>query len=301
MRDYVISSLELHLFFARIMKEHAFFLEIGFTKADPQCVSEAKRFKEAFEDVLYQVVECSNGIVGNDVLQSGEVVTEFTFGSEEKTSQLTGACINQKITNLERQLVGRCQRECNSIDQKIEMKVKTLNSMVNDLLENFIEFKKWVLNQVLCCNLYTINYPLLLEHIIREAELYLKYVKDLECGYGKEHESIQKVELFWNQIMMEHALFIRGLLDPKEVDLVDTADSFANEYQNLLMEARNMNQMTISTVTKNTINKTIEYRDFKATGTKGINECKIRSLIVPLLADHVLREANHYLRLLSKF
>ena len=30
MNDYVISSLELHLFFARIMKEHALFLEAGF-------------------------------------------------------------------------------------------------------------------------------------------------------------------------------------------------------------------------------------------------------------------------------
>ena len=32
---------------------------------------------------------------------------------------------------------------------------------------------------------------------------------------------------------------------------------------------------------------------------KGILECKIQGLILPLLADHVLREANHYLRLLD--
>ena len=29
------------------------------------------------------------------------------------------------------------------------------------------------------------------------------------------------------------------------------------------------------------------------------NGCQIRSVILPLLADHVLREANHYLRLLT--
>ena len=29
-QDYMVSSLELHLFFARIMKEHAFFLKAGF-------------------------------------------------------------------------------------------------------------------------------------------------------------------------------------------------------------------------------------------------------------------------------
>ena len=30
---YVVKSLELHLFFSRIMKEHAFFLQAGFTPA----------------------------------------------------------------------------------------------------------------------------------------------------------------------------------------------------------------------------------------------------------------------------
>ena len=34
-------------------------------------------------------------------------------------------------------------------------------------------------------------------------------------------------------------------------------------------------------------------------GVEGIETCKIKSIILPLLADHVLREANHYLRLLE--
>ena len=46
--------------------------------------------------------------------------------------------------------------------------------------------------------------------------------------------------------------------------------------------------------------ETKRYREFKAEGTKGITECKIAGLILPLLADHVLREANHYLRLLKE-
>lgn len=44
---------------------------------------------------------------------------------------------------------------------------------------------------------------------------------------------------------------------------------------------------------------TQEFRDFKHAGVEGIEACQFRSLILPLLADHVLREANHYLRLLE--
>lgn len=43
-------------------------------------------------------------------------------------------------------------------------------------------------------------------------------------------DNIRETELFWNQIMMEHALFIRGLLDPTECELLETADMFAGDY-----------------------------------------------------------------------
>jgi hypothetical protein len=56
-----------------------------------------------------------------------------------------------------------------------------------------------------------------------------------------------------------------------------------------------------SNVTEASLRATRNIRDFKATGTEGLLECKIKSIILPLLADHTLREANHYLRLLKIF
>ncbi len=47
------------------------------------------------------------------------------------------------------------------------------------------------------------------------------------------------------------------------------------------------------------LRETLKFRDFKAAGAQGIQNCEIRSVILPLLADHVLREANHYIRLLE--
>lgn len=100
--------------------------------------------------------------------------------------------------------------------------------------------------------------------------------------------------------MMEHALFIRGLLDPTENQLIDTSDNFANEYAVLLERARNATDQTLASVTDETLRETMRFKDFKQAGTEGIAACKIRSIILPLLADHVLREANHYIRLLRQ-
>lgn len=91
-------------------------------------------------------------------------------------------------------------------------------------------------------------------------------------------------------------MFIRGLLDPSEEELFNTADGFAKDYAKLLNVSRNAHDKTLA---NESLQETIKFRDFKEAGTKGIEQCKIRSIILPLLADHVLREANHYIRLLK--
>ena len=101
--------------------------------------------------------------------------------------------------------------------------------------------------------------------------------------------------------MMEHALFIRGLLDPSEEKLIDTSNDLANEFKDLIKKAKNMTDMTMNDITRDTLLQTVKIRDFKKAGTDGIINCKIKSIILPLLADHVLREANHYIRILNNY
>ena len=165
------------------------------------------------------------------------------------------------------------------------------------LVEGLIAFKERLLHSVHSCCLFTANYPLLLEHILREARLYRSHLLRLEGRGGRCRQELCDSELFWNQIMMEHALFIRGLLDPGEDALIETADGFAEDYKRLLAASAAANDAAMPC---GALELTRKFRDFKQAGVEGIEACRIRSIILPLLADHVLREANHYLRLLEE-
>jgi hypothetical protein len=68
----------------------------------------------------------------------------------------------------------------------------------------------------------------------------------------------------------------------------------------LLQEAKAASDFMIESVTDASLKETVKFREFKEDGVKGINGCKVRSVILPLLADHVLREANHFIRLLKQ-
>lgn len=293
MERYVTLSLELHLFFARIMKEHALFLKAGFTPADQDFAREAEFYKQKFEALLRRAVCLSSGVVSKCVLASGELVTEFTADAEKQTQCFTGIRIGREITRMESLL--RCGDHVR-VTPALCRQVKQLNRMALRLLQGLIDFKEKILNRMLHCCMFTINYPLLMEHIIREAKLYQSFVCGVEHG-DLDTQSMKETESFWNQIMMEHALFIRGLLDPAEHELVETSNTFAQEYSSLLSKARAANDKTM--LRRESLNETLRFRDFKAAGVKGIENCEIRSIILPLLADHVLREANHYIRLLN--
>ncbi|AQM59250.1 DUF2935 domain-containing protein [Clostridium baratii] len=297
-KKYVILSLELHLFFARIMKEHSLFLEAGFTPKNSKLAKEANGYKEQFEKILLDAVKLSGGRVRESVIESGEIFTEYTLSTERKTQFYTGIDINTKITEMEKKL--DCIND-KDIDSRTTRSVRELNNRAMKSLNGLIDLKRRVLDGMLCCKLFTVNYPLLIEHIIREAKLYRSYISNLEMNEDINDEDIRNTELFWDQIMMEHALFIRGLLDPSEEKLIDTSNDLANEFKELIEKAKNMTDMTMNDITRDTLLQTVKIRDFKKAGTDGIINCKIKSIILPLLADHVLREANHYIRILNNY
>lgn len=291
--EYVRLSLELHLFFDRIMKEHSLFLEAAFLEKDKEFKKIANDFPKAFSNILERVINLANRNIRRELISSNEIVTNRTLEAERKTSNLSGISINTDIT----------QKEMDLKSGEIPINSQLLNtiSMINrqtiPIIQNLIEFKNDILNQVLSCKMYTTNYPLLIRHIMNEAKMYHNLLMRVENKQPFQENYLYEQELFWNNIMKEHAEFIRGLLDPTEETLILTADHFSDDYENILKNY-SQNPMYLKEIS---LKKTIEFREFKIAGEEGILNCKIKSIIIPLLADHVVREANHFIRILRSY
>lgn len=295
---FVRKSLELNLFFLRIMKEHAIFLEAGFTPRDRNQAMQADAFKKGFEGLLAQAVSLADGHISPAVLASGEIVTEFTLEAESMTEKFTGIPINSNITRAELALT---RGSPGSPGPMLVRRVSELNSRALSATRDLAEFKACLYRDVLRCKIFTTNYPSLIHHVLTEARHYMAMLNRLQNRESPDilMEAIDQ-QIFWDHIMEEHALFIRGLLDPSEETLIDTADEFSREFEKLTGLAMALKNQTslFPEVTEKTLEATREFRDFKRQGAQGILACRIQAIILPLLADHVLREANHYLRLL---
>ena len=189
--------------------------------------------------------------------------------------------------------------------------MRRFNTEVQIAATNIFAFKRKVLGLILTCQLPGANnFPLLVDHTSREANYFRKRLIELSEGKLKPlADEIIKENVFYLRIMADHAKFIGHLLDPSERKLVDMAREFSNDFDELLFQARDLESMKPQSQTVPLLDQfldqnrvsVVSLRDFKKTARDLIEECKIKSIIHPLLADHVFREAEHFLEIIDLF
>ncbi|NLY90841.1 MAG: DUF2935 domain-containing protein [Firmicutes bacterium] len=205
--------------------------------------------------------------------------------------------------------------------------VCALNRDVIQALDRIIAFKSVVLKRMITCQMGGFNYPLLIDHIRREA---IRFRTNLEKLNNNIQTPIAELaleeEIFWLRIMGDHARFIAHLLDPSERPLVKRATQFGKDFETLRLQGLDLQSMLVPRDFENhllpadlmggplppgfdnlpepfviprlrrfneeVIEATMGIRDFKAAALELIEACKVLSLISPLLASHVLREAE---------
>ncbi|MBK1809637.1 DUF2935 domain-containing protein [Clostridium sp. YIM B02505] len=302
-REYIIHSLEFNLFFLRIAREHTIFVSASLPLKNLSTMRQANVFKKAYEDLLSRVILLSSSEqVGNRLINSGEFITEFTLEAEKITSQLTGIPIETNITKQEINIFGSVLPK--SRQDNILAQISAVNDEAIRLTTSVIAFQTKLLNDILSCKAFSYTYPLMLDHVTREAQFAVMTLRKLQMKDTIDTlNEIINFEINWTRLMDEHSKFIRGYLDPSETALFETADGFANDLDKLLASTLALEDSPedLARVTRETINQVTKLRDFKKQGTAGILACKIKSIIPPLLSDHVLREANYYLKLLKTF
>ena len=275
------------------MKEHLFFIETSLPPVEADKIAEARSLKESFEHLLSETVYYANGAISDEAIKANEFVTPQTLDAENISSRLTGASIDSMITRRELQLVSDPNF---NYGERLERIVCDLNNRSINMVSEVIAFKKKLIDLSLKSRIFIALYVDLLEHITREAMYYREALKNLQNRKLPDKTLCDKLN-FWNTIMGEHAQFIDGLLDPTEKELKDTAQAFAKKFHRLVKECMKPAEKQ---VLERSLDATEAIRDYKRAATIGSLACEIRSIFLPLLADHVLREANHYLRLLNK-
>lgn len=187
---------------------------------------------------------------------------------------------------------------------------KKFRELVNDsynAVRDFYHYKRQLLQARITCKLGGSAYPLQLDHVAREAEYAMRLLAKLKDGKAILRTGTKTQEnTFWLRIMGDHAKLISHLLDPSEWALISTANDFSRDFDHLFLQGRDFVSMldhysgdvpSYKRFTQDVRVSTRQLYDFKKALEDMLAECRLLSLMNPLFADHVRREADHYLLL----
>ena len=196
-----------------------------------------------------------------------------------------------------------------------------------DVLREFLRFKRHLVHQLLECKVGGCNPPLMIDHMAREAEYVLIVLGKIAQEAKKAHLSKTRETAFWLRLMADHTKLIRGRIDPIERAIIHTVDDFSNEFDDLFLEANDFYSMLTHAGQLPPTGKKVKFglcglmphhsvpsydrflhdvrssvlrlRDFKKALCKMTVDCRMVSILPTLLADHVRREADHFLMVLA--
>lgn len=185
-----------------------------------------------------------------------------------------------------------------------DKKFKELIRQSAEKVEEFYRFKRRLLQIALRGELGGTLYPSLLDHVSREAEYFLRLLESMnDCKAFRLWPKTKEVS-FWIRLMSDHSDFIRQMLDPSEVILIETTEGFTSEFDGLFRQSVDFSSMlrgatggvpAFGRFLQDSRVAGMRLRDFKRALHCMLEEKKVLGLMSPLFADHVRREADHFL------
>lgn len=172
-------------------------------------------------------------------------------------------------------------------------------------IQPFIDYKEENHRAQVQGDTRTLVWPLFFDHTRREAVRWLDRMDNIADG----HVDLERPEVlkFWCSIMDEHARFVAHLVDPDEYELVAKAFEASDIFQALahgktgpVRALVKQPAAVVDSLIKNPELDAVESAaetllDFKTEACRKIEGAKIRTIISPILADHVRREAVKFL------
>ncbi len=294
LEGYIEQSLRINLFFLRISKEHSFFLESSFTQRNTNLKETAGYFRRQFKLQLQQAVSMADGVLDQQILQSGQIITIHTLSAELLTQKLFGTVIDTALTKQEETLRPRLAAMTH---ETLEPHINELNRRAIASSTALAEFIGGLINDVKTCRLFINMYPLLMDHMLQETNAFIRILVMLQNRMNPFEKSIIKQEPLWNRILGEHAIFTGLMLDPTEQLLKNAANRFAQEFYALADAADqpSADPEKAHAIIEHSHQAAKDARDFYMAFIQGQLHCQILSVLIPLVIDHNTRETNYYI------
>lgn len=297
-QQFIQTSLINNLFYLRTLRYFCINIQLSFYQNNERFIKDAESLGQKCEELGREIIQYADYELLKFAIQSSILSTKYTLECERLTEKLFDVKIATDITEQELQISPGVTVQVN--EQTVNA-IQAINQKAYVLTQNFITFCEEVRTKMLANELFSYSYPAMYDYMIEEAE---RYELELERIMKRDTTSpifVLNFEYQFNNVMREGAMFIRGLVDPNQEEIIKEADQFVTEFQTLMkkyqtegLSPEKQKELTMQSL--DTLNRFIAFIE---RCIEGQLNSSIYFIVEPIFLDNLYSEANYFKYALS--
>lgn len=288
-------SLVNHLYFAGTIRSFCSTIGLTFFKNNQDYIDKAISLGYKATDIINKAIFYMDKELANIVLESDVYITPYTKELDlltEKLFNINLFIVTDKDTNI---LKTRGKVDYNDETMK---KIDDLNKESLVLINDFKEFCSDIKTKLDTGELFSYSYPDFFNYMYDEISV---YGRDIERILSKKDYTkfyLTEFTYYFNELLRESALYIRGFLDTKEGDIFDMASYYINAFSNLTLKYLKKTDLDVN-LSLETEKLVINYQKFVIDIIDKLLKAKIYFITPPITLDNFLTNINVYLFILK--
>lgn len=291
--SFVSQSLNSNLYFLRTIREFATNIQLSFLSNNNEYIETARDFSDRCEELIGILMKYANGRVAKEALDNHIFVTDYTLDTELLTERLFGIDIDTSITEQQLNLMPGVD---NNPSKDIVNEIIEVNRSSLILVTNFISFCQNIISRMSSNDLFSYSYISLIDAMLTEANLYKLNLERIIARDTINPTFIIDYQYLFNSLLQKYSAFIRGLVDPKNAEIIVRAISFSNEFSFLASEYKTATSSP--EVEEELNNRSLETVDrFKSFLSNIIEDLLVNEayfIVEPIFLDNILTSANYF-------
>ena len=294
-KEIAYESLVNHLYFAGSIRSFCSSIGLTFFKNNQDYIDRAIALGYRATDIINEAIVLMDKELASKVLESDVYITPYTKELDLLTQKLFNISL---LIQIDKDIQILKSRETVSFNEDYIKKIDDLNNKSIGLINDFKDFCQEIKIKLDSQELFSYLYPDFFNYMYDEISVYGRDIERIMSKKDYTEFYLNEFTYYFNELLRESALYIRGFLDTVDQDIFDMASFYVNAFANLT-EKYLKKSNTNANLNLETERLVTNYKKFISETIEKLLKSKTYFITPPITLDNFLTNVNVYLYILK--
>ena len=293
-QEIYYESLANHIYYAGSIRSFCTTIGLTFFKNNQDYIDRAIALGYRATNIINNAILYMNKELADDVLNNDVYITPYTKELDLLTQRLFNVSL---VISVDKDINILKSRGNVVFNDETMSKIDLLNNESMQLINDFKDFCSEIKTKLDSNELFSYLYPDYFNYMYDEISVYGRDIERIMSKKDYTKFYLEEFVYYFNELLRESALYIRGFLDTIEADIFDMASYYINAFANLGEKYLKNKNVDLSGETKKLVS---EYKIFVTGLIEKLLASNVYFITPSITLDNFLTNINVYLFILEQ-